>query len=317
MTGARAIVTPREALDVARRWDANATRMVHHRTGENRTWRVTVKGRRCVLRLTGEAHRTRAQLEAELDFVDHLSAGGLHVARALPTPEGARVLDVSGLVSTHERTHATVFEELPGRHFAYRSPDIDRPLFRLWGETMARLHRLSSTFEAPPEARRPEWFDDPVAGCRVDGVALEPETQALRDELVRWMGGMPPEPAHYGMVHGDFERTNFLLDGDSIGLFDFDDCCRHWYFWDIACALWVFRNATADERARILGWFLEGYAAVREPDARRMQSFSEGIRLRTVALLLHRLRRPSGATSPADRDWIARTRAWLHTRWSW
>lgn len=307
-------MTPREALEIARSWDAGASGVVHLRAGENSMWRLTLGGRPCVLRLTGEAHRTRAQLEAELAFVDHLSAGGLRVAHAIPVPGGERVLELSGPVSTHERTHATVFERLEGRHFAYRSPDIDRPLFLLWGETMARLHQLSRSFEARPEARRPEWPDDAVAGCRVGGLALDAETQALRDELVGWMRGMPPEPAHYGMVHGDFERTNFLLDGGSIGLFDFDDCCRHWFFWDIACALWVFRNATADERGRILGWFLEGYAAVREPDARRMHHFSEVIRLRTVALLLNRLRRPAGA---ADRDWIAQTRAWLHSPWSW
>lgn len=310
-------VTPREALDVARQWDAGATEIVPFRSGENSTWGVTLKGRPRVLRLTAEEHRTRALLEAELAFIDHLSAGGMHVARAVPTPAGIRVLDASARISTPERIHAVVFERLSGRHYAYHSPDIDRPLFRLWGETMGRLHRLSLTFEAPPQARRPDWPDDPVAGCRVDSVALDAETRALRDELVGWMRRMPPESAHYGMVHGDFERTNFLLDDGSIRLFDFDDCCRHWFFWDIACALWVFRNAAADERSRILGWFLEGYASIREPDARRMESFSEGIRLRTIALLLYRLRRPAGSTSPADRDWIAQTRAWLHTPWSW
>ena len=310
-------MTPREALEVAHCWDARATGLVHLRAGENSTWRLTLGGRPCVLRLTGESHRDRAQLEAEIAFVEHLAAGGLHVAPALPIPGGGRVLDVSEMVPTPERIHATVFERLPGRHFAYRSRDIDRPLFRLWGETMARLHRLSCTFEARPDARRPEWPDDPVAGCRLDGVVLDAETRALREDLLNWMREMSPEPAHYGMVHGDFERTNFLLHGGSIGLFDFDDCCRHWFIWDIACAMWVFRNATAGERTRILGWFLEGYAAVREPDSRRMEHFSEVIRLRTVALLLHRLRRPAGLISAADRDWMARTGAWLHSRWSW
>lgn len=317
MSAGEAWVTPREALDVARRWATGATEIVHLRTGENSTWSVTLGGRPRVLRITAEEHRSAAQLRAELAFIDHLSSGGMHVALAVSTPGGIRVLDTSGLVSTQGRTYAVVFEQLEGRHYAYRSPDIDRPLFRVWGETMARLHQLSGTFVAPPDARRPDWPDDPVAGCRVDGVVVDAATRALRDELVGWMHRMPPDPAHYGMVHGDFERTNFLLDGSSINLFDFDDCCRHWFFWDIASALWVFRNAAADERARILGWFLEGYSSIREPDARRMESFSEGIRLRTVALLLYRLRRPAGSASPADRDWIAHTRAWLHTPWSW
>lgn len=317
MSAGEAWVTPGEALDVARRWDTRATETVHLRTGENCTWSVTLGGKPRVLRLTGEEHRSAAQLEAELAFIDHLSAGGMHVARAVSTPGGIRVLDASGLVSTEGRTHAVVFEQLEGRHYAYNSPDIDRPLFRLWGETMGRLHQLSGTFEAPPEARRPDWPDDPVAGCPVDGVVLDPETRALRDQLVGWMRRIPPEATHYGMVHGDFERTNFLLDDGAIRLFDFDDCCRHWFFWDIASALWVFRNDAARDRARILGWFLEGYSSIREPDTRRMESFSDGIRLRTVALLLYRLRRSARSASPVDRDWIAQTRAWLHAPWSW
>jgi Ser/Thr protein kinase RdoA (MazF antagonist) len=317
VTNPSLLVTPREALDVARRWAIDATALEHIRTGENCTWRVTVDGRPSVLRLTTDAHRTRALLEAELDFVDHLSAGGLRVARAVPAPDGARVLDASSLVRRGETVHATVVEWLDGRHFTYRSPDIDRPLFRRWGETMGRLHRLSCTFEARPGVGRPEWHEDEVTGCSVRGVVIDAGTRALRDDLVAWIRDMRPEVAHYGMVHGDFERTNFLLDGERIGIVDFDDCCRHWFFWDVACALWVFRNETADNRARFLGWFLEGYAEVREPDARRLQHFSDGIRLRTVALLLHRMRRPAGSMDAADRDWIARTKAWLHSPWRW
>jgi len=310
-------VSLHEALDVARCWDAHATGVVHLRAGENCTWRMTLGGKPFVLRITDETHRSSAQIEAELAFVDHLWAGGLGVARAQPMPWGARVLDSSALVSAHGRTHATVFSWLAGRHFSYHSPDINRPLFRLWGETMARLHQLSCTFHPGTATRRPDWPDDPVAGCSLDGVALDDETVRLRDELVGWIRSITPEPAHYGMVHGDFERTNFVLEEGSIGLFDFDDCCRHWYFWDIACALWVFRRATAEERARILGWFLDGYAAVREPDSRCVHHFSEVIRLRTLSLLLRRLRQPARLLGTADRDWVARTQAWLQSSWSW
>lgn len=305
-----------QALAIARLWDTTAGDVAHVRTGESSAWATAFRGRRWILRLTGEEHRGQDQLEAELDFVEHLAAGGLEVARPLPDAQGRRVVDVSSLTRGPRRTWATLFERLAGRHYEYHSADLDRPLFHLWGETMGRLHELSTRFEPRSGRRRPEWHDDAVAGCSTVGLPGDDPLLPLREELVTWMRGYRPEAAHYGMVHGDFERTNFLLQDAAIGLFDFDDSCRHWFVWDVACALWVFRNATATERARFLGWLLEGYSAVRAPDAERLGRFSELIRLRTVSLILHRLRGASD-TREEDRDWIARGRGWLASTWSW
>jgi Ser/Thr protein kinase RdoA (MazF antagonist) len=310
-------VTAREALEVSRLWDMAATGVAHLRTAENSNWRVEFAGRKWVLRLTRKTHRTRRQLEAELDFVEHVAAGGAQVARPLRTPSGDRVVDATECMSTRERTYATLFQRLQGRHFEYHSADIAAPLFRVWGAAMARLHELSRSFEARRGFRRPEWSEDPVAGCQVGCAVVERETLALREDLVRWLRGLKPDPLHYGMVHGDFERTNFLLDHGSIQLFDFDDCCRHWFVWEIACALWAFRNAAGEDRTRILRWFLEGYSAIRPPDTERLASFSELMRLRTIALLLRRLRDPVLFAGAADRDWIDRTGAWLRSPWSW
>lgn len=119
------------------------------------------------------------------------------------------------------------------------------------------------------------------------------------------------------MVHGDFERTNFLLRDGVLGLFDFDDSCHHWFVWDVACSLWVFRNAAPGERSRFLGWFLEGYSTVRDPDAERLARFSEFVRLRSLALLLHRLRIRGRFGDEIDDDWADQTRAWLRSSWRW
>ena len=307
----------REAHAASRLWDAGATAPVHLRTGENSSWRVELGGRKRVLRLTSETHRTRDQLEAELDFVEHVASGGIQVARPLRAPTGDRVVDVSAVVSGRGRTFATLFEHLEGRHFEYNSPDIDEALFRGWGATMARLHDLSGSFVERRGFRRPAWAETPVAGCRVGSVELDPRISALRNELIDWLRGLEPSPPHYGIVHGDFERTNFLLDAGSFKLFDFDDCCRHWFVWDIACALWVFRNAPSKDRSLFLRWFLDGYSAIRQPDPERLRCFSEMIRLRSIALLLHRLRNPARFATPADREWVDRTRAWLLSPWSW
>jgi Ser/Thr protein kinase RdoA (MazF antagonist) len=317
MVGHAPSVTPHEALAAARLWDPRASEPTHIRNGENSTWNIGFGRKRWILRLTSETHRTRDQLEAELELIYHLAAGGLHVARAIEALDRQRIVDASQSVGSSERIYAALFVHLEGRHFEYHSADVDRPLFDLWGRTMGRLHALSRDFEPAGQHARPDWPDDEVAGCSASGLGDDDELLPLRDQLIAWLRREESEPAHYGMVHGDFERTNFLLRDGSMQIFDFDDCCRHWFCWDIACALSAFRNAGRDERARFLGWFLEGYAAVREPDTARMERFSDLIRLRTVSLLLHRIRKTELATSKADEEWIQRTRNWLGSTWSW
>jgi Ser/Thr protein kinase RdoA (MazF antagonist) len=310
-------VAEQAALQIARLWDSAARRVEHVRSGENATWGTEVRGRRSILRVTSEQHRTRDQIEAELDFVEHLAGGGISVARPLNSIGGERVVELPCVAPAGERLWGVMFERLEGRHYEYDSADVDRPLFRLWGQTMGRVHDLSVRFEPQAPRRRPDWCDDSVAGCSTRGVPPDEESLAARDELIDWLSGTRREPAHYGMVHGDFERTNFLLRDGVIGLFDFDDSCHHWFLWDVACALWVFRNATPAERSRFLGWFLEGYSSVREPDVERLGCFTEFVRLRSVALLLHRLRDRERFDSESDRQWADQTRKWLRSPWNW
>lgn len=316
MVGGTPKVTASQALAVARFWDPAVQEAVHIRDGENSVWSVRARGLDAILRLTAETHRERGQIEAELDFLEHLVRGGLNVARALPDMKGERILPVPEAYSDRP-TQAVMFERLAGRHFEYHSTDIDQPLFRQWGETMARLHDLSSRFNAPEGRQRVAWWDDQVAGCSLDGTPPDAAIASHRNELVSWISGLQPDPEHYGTVHGDFERTNFLLCGDTIGLFDFDDSCLHWFAWDIACSLWVFRNDSPENRSRFLGWFLDGYSSIREPDLERLRCFSEWVRLRCVALLLHRLRNQDDPSAAQNHSWSKQTREWLLSPWHW
>jgi len=258
-----------------------------------------------VLRLTADAHRTRAQIEAELDFVAFVAARGVSAALPVPSAAGALVERAGGGRGGGDALHAVAFEQLPGRHFAYRSPDVGRPLFARWGRAMAALHEASRAYRPPPGRRRHAWHEDAVMRCAVDG--LPPDETAARREHERvhgWLASRPAEPPHFGLIHGDFERTNFLLDGDRLHVLDFDDACYHWYLADVAHALWAFRGAEPDERRRFLDWLAEGYgagpAAPLDPEA-----VSWFVRMRSLALFAHHARSPGGA----DPAWAARMRA--------
>lgn len=306
-------VTPQQALALARLWDPAVPAVTPLRTGENSVWAFEAEGGR-ILRVTSEIHRTSDQLKAELAFVAHVGAGGLNAAQPIEALTGENVVDVSPLIGGESATYAIVFKQLEGRHFEYYSPDIGPPLFNAWGRTMARIHLLSETFVAPPGLRRPDWNQDEVAGCPVIGTNAGDRSLQLRDDLIAWLSGMTAAPKRYGMVHGDLERTNFVLHDGELGIFDFDDCCHHWFCWDIVCAMWVFRHAAKDDRAAFLGWFLDGYSTVREPDMALLQRLTDLIRLRTLGLMLYRAR--ARGAPPTD-EWTQRMRLSLDPAWSW
>jgi Ser/Thr protein kinase RdoA (MazF antagonist) len=306
-------VTPQKAHAAARLWGADVQEVTHVRTGENSVWRFEERGG-CILRITSDVHRASNQLQGEVAFIQHLAANGLNVASPIESLSGEKIVDVSRIVGSDGATYAMVFKRLEGRHFEDYSNDIGPSLFKDWGRATGRLHLLSETFVAPPGLRRPDWDQDEVAGCSVIGIDVDDRLLELRNALVDWLSGTLQDGTRYGMVHGDLERTNFVMNDGAIGIFDFDDCCHHWFCWDIVCALWRFRNAPQDARGAFLGWFLEGYAAVREPDAALLARFSDLIRCRTIGLLLYRAR---ALAAPATDEWCKRTRAWLDSAWDW
>jgi Ser/Thr protein kinase RdoA (MazF antagonist) len=306
-------VTPQQALSIAQLWEPGAHDVRHVRSGENSVWRFEAGVER-ILRVTSETHRTRELLNGELAFVDHLTVQGANVARSIESNSTEKVVDVSRIVGGDRSTYATVFERLEGRHFEFYSDDIDRPLFEGWGRTMAQIHLMSEAY-SPPDPQRPVWKDDDVAGCSLANAEVgDDHLVGIRNDLVAWLSETESESKHFGMVHGDFEKTNFVMKDGAIGVFDFDDCCQHWFCWDIVCALWVFRNAAKSDRSAFLGWFLDGYSRVREPDPVMLGRFSDLVRLRTIALILYRTR--ARDRSEVD-EWTQRNLSWLKGPWEW
>jgi amicoumacin kinase len=309
-----AVIPERFAATLPMFWGGDAATLEPLRQGESQVYRFRAAGgggERRILRLTSDAHRVRSQLEAELEFVTFVRTRGVSAAPPLRSGAGEEVVTVA--LAAGGVVHAVAFEEMPGRHFAYRSPDIDRPLFARWGRAMGTLHAASRAFRpAAGRPRRHRWSEDEVLRCGAG--ALPPSEDAARREHERlhgWLATLPETPESFGLIHGDFERTNFLLDGDErLHVFDFDDACYHWYLADAAHALWAFRGAAPDERRRFLGWFLDGYREGGGVDSAAFDDVAETVgrfvRLRSLALFVHHLRRGS-----ASEAWAERMRAWL------
>lgn len=222
----------------------------------NHVYSFEAAGETFYLRLVSSEHRTRVQVEAELDFILYLRRGG--VGAAAPAPSSAGRL-VEELPHGDASLFACVFEEAKGERFRYDPARPDAEHFRLRGRTLGRLHALSKAYAPAAGARRFAWDED---GLLRDVDAFLPgseevvrrEYEALRGRLQR----RPRTRETFGLIHGDFGETNYRHAGGRLNLFDFDDCCYHWFAYDLAVC--VYPHGRRPEAPRLLDRLLEGYS---------------------------------------------------------
>jgi Ser/Thr protein kinase RdoA (MazF antagonist) len=60
------------------------------------------------------------------------------------------------------------------------------------------------------------------------------------------------------LIHGDFGETNYRYQDARLNIFDFDDCCYHWFVYDLAIT--IYPHGWRKEGLQLLDWLLEGYA---------------------------------------------------------
>jgi len=226
---------------VIARWNGTPDTLTHVREGENEIYEFRVGSTPLILRLTRNAHRNREQLEAELEFIRYVSTRGVAVALPCSSMDGASV--ESFRPPDGELWYAVVFARVQGRHFRYFSSDIDRPLFRAWGEAMGALHAASREFVPAVTVRRPVWSEQDTTSCDERSLPSE-ETEARREHarITEWLESLGTTPQSWGLIHGDLERTNFMLEGSSVRVYDFDDVCYHWYMADGQRDAWAART---------------------------------------------------------------------------
>ncbi|WP_456823062.1 phosphotransferase enzyme family protein [Bradyrhizobium sp. USDA 4502] len=83
--------------------------------------------------------------------------------------------------------------------------------------------------------RRPLWGDWRAGlGLRDDGRRL---LQRVADELERRVEAYGRGEQRFGLVHADLRLANLLVEGDRLGVIDFDDCGFSWFFYDFAAAV--------------------------------------------------------------------------------
>jgi Ser/Thr protein kinase RdoA (MazF antagonist) len=122
------------------------------------------------------------------------------------------------------------------------------------------------------------------------------------------IGAWPTPPAAYGLIHGDVHAGNFHLHQGVVHLFDFDDCCYHWFAADIANAIYyaVWHQARyeapgadpAGFAVRFTRALLDGYSTVAAPPSDLGRRLAPLIDYRDLLVYAY-LRRRYGETPPS------------------
>lgn len=260
-------------------WTADPGSLTHLGTSGNAVHRFTRDGVPFILRLTHPGHRTPAQTEAEMAFLDHLRACGVRANAPVRSHAGRHVEVVDGVA-------ACVLTWMPGVLVRPDSPHWNEAFFREWGASLARIHAAARSY------RGPSRWDWPEEGLIARAREIFPADDApVRAEFERVMGELervPRDTAGYGMIHADFAPPNFhYVPGEGIHAFDFGNCCTHWFASDLAISLSVLRRRP--ERDRLRDWLLDGYAGVTPIDDRTIALIGPLLQLRILYVLLSRL----------------------------
>jgi Ser/Thr protein kinase RdoA (MazF antagonist) len=205
------------------------------------------------------------------------------------------------------------FEFLSGKE-----PDASDDLvawFGKLGAISARLHAHSRKWTRPSAFQRKVWDFDAMLGSRPlwgdwrAGLGLRDDgrrlLQKVADELERRLNAYGQAEGRFGLVHADLRLANLLVEGDRLGVIDFDDCGFSWFFYDFAAAVSFFEHLPAVEELQAI--WLEGYrtiAAVAAEDEAMLPVF---VMLRRMLLTAWIASHAETETARAAGDGFART----------
>jgi Ser/Thr protein kinase RdoA (MazF antagonist) len=258
-----------------------------------------------ILRISHGLRRSAALIHGEINWINHLAAGGVPVARAMPSARDEWVEAIED--GQGGAFLATAFVKARG------GPAWDAPwtpaFYESYGRLIGSMHALTQGYAPPdPGWRRPHWNDE---GMEFVDHYLPASETALLDTyhaLCEHFRTLPTDRASYGLVHYDAHPANLFISEDGrLTLFDFDECAYSWFACDIAIVLFYCATEAEDPLAftqQFMTHFLRGYRQANMLDARWLAEIPHFLKLREIEMVAA-IQRDYGA-GPIDDAWCAR-----------
>ncbi len=244
-----------------------------------------------ILRIAHSLRRNEPLIQAEVDWINYLAAGGASVHRAILS-ENDRLVEALDDGQSGQFL-ATAFVKATGRPpwEVGWSPG----LYERYGQLLGRMHALTKGYRgANPARQRPQWDDDIMLDPLPSLPAAEGAVLTKFQALLAYLRSLPRDSQAYGLIHFDAHGGNLFIDDEgTITLFDFDDCCYSWFINDIAIVLFYIVMWQPDVPAftwEFMTHFLRGYRRENRLDPRWLLEIPHFLKLREIDLyaVIHR-----------------------------
>ena len=207
----------------------------------NLNYLIHLDGRPVVLRRPplGELPAGAYDMTREFRILSRLPDVLPFVPRGLFLGSDASVIGVQFQLIEY-RSGLVIREHIPAE-LAER-PDLGGRLSQVLLETLAAIHAVDTAAVGLDDLGRPAGFlGRAVAGWRKRGMAaLEPGTEALHDDIGRWLEAHQAPDSEPALLHNDFKLNNMILDPSDlspVAVVDWDQGTRGDPLFDFATLL--------------------------------------------------------------------------------
>ncbi|WP_415273386.1 phosphotransferase enzyme family protein [Bacillus siamensis] len=260
---------------------------------ENYVYEIVKDNEPYILKITHTIRRTPEYILGEMEWLHHLTKGGLSAAKPIPSLNGRDVEEVPD--GKGGAFLLRVYEKAPGHKV--EESDWNGTLFYELGKYTGNMHRLTKSYRpSDPKYKRQEWDEEEQLKLRKYVPADQHLVFERADALMEELRKLPKNPESYGLVHADLHHGNFNWDNGKITAFDFDDIGYNWFVNDISIFLYNmlwYPVIPYEDKAVFTGefmtHFMKGYREENDLDPAWLEKIPDFLRLRHMLIygLLH------------------------------
>lgn len=220
-------------------------------------------GKPNMIRVSIGSVKTREETMSEVLWVDDLKQFSETVCEPFPSLKN-HIVEEFEIDGVHYR--AAMFRTARGA--ARDAAALDPMYFIAVGDLLGRIHAASAdSAKAGITYKRKKWYEKQAPTFAYARENVPAELMERIDRVYEKVRAVPEDPRWFGMIHGDFHKNNFFVDGNNIWVFDFDDCNYGYFMYDIAsaCIDWLMNGYHMEKSRRevlaedILPYFRTGY----------------------------------------------------------
>jgi Ser/Thr protein kinase RdoA (MazF antagonist) len=244
-------------------------------------------GKDYILKVIHSSHRTTEDILAEVDWLQYLDASNINISVPVHSNNGNYVEKVNWRKSYYS---VISYEKAKGR--IIEKSEFTPLLIQNWGATMGKIHSVTKSYQPTVTKKRNHWHENKY--LNIDSTTL-PVVKRKYLEIKERLLSLPMTSNDYGLIHSDFHHRNFLVDGNTITVIDFDDAEYSWFINDIAKTLYnetfnfsILPKERDEFAAFFLDQFLTGYQNENMIDSYWMQFFQDFLELRHLFILIRR-----------------------------